>query len=539
MMIHIPRHHGALTALMMLAGLIAGVLPAGSGTLFEGTLPARVETGQQPDHVSWPMADLRQSAAGNHPATLLFAQKSTPDAENVIVQRVTQSFTDDLPEMRKRRVIRALVSYSKSNYFLDKGVARGFEYELLREYEKHLNQGVKNAHDQIKIVFIPLPFDQLLDALAEGHGDIAAAGLTITPEREKKVSFSEPYLTEVSEVIVRNNEVPDLKSLQDLAGQEVYVRAKSSYSAHLKALNDRLKDQNLPLVKIVNAESILATEDILEMVHAGVVKLTVADEHIAEVWAEVLPDIRVETDIPIHSGGRIAWAVRKESPQLLQSLNEHLKINKKGSLLGNILFKRYYQDSRWIKNPLTEKERKKVETLVGLFEKYSDQYSFDWLAIAAQAYQESELDQQKKSPSGAVGIMQLLPSTAAGAPVSIQQIEKIENNIHAGVKYLDFLRKRYFSDPAISPAAQVDFAWAAYNAGPAKIKQLRKSAQERGLDPNRWFGHVERIAAEKIGRETVSYVANINKYYIAYKLYFNKTAARDKILKNVGATSID
>ncbi len=350
--------------------------------------------------------------------------------------------------------------------------------------------------------------------------------------------FTHPYIPEVSEVVVRNKSVSDLKTIEDLAGRVVYVRPKSSYVTHLAKLNHAFKAENRDPIKILEAASILGTEDILEMVNAGVVKVTVADHHIAEAWSEVLPDIRIDKDIKINSGGRIAWAVRKNNPELLRSLNGFIKKRKKGSLLGNILFKRYYQKAKWIKNPLSAKGRKDLEVLIRLFQKYSDQYGYDWLALVAQAYQESELDHRKKSPAGAIGIMQVLPSTASGHPININQIGKIENNIHAGVKYLDYMRRRYFSDPAIPPDAQIHFAWAAYNAGPARINRLRKIAAKRGLDPNQWFANVERIAAEKIGRETVSYVANINKYYIAYKLYADKILARDEVLKSIGLTSI-
>ncbi len=198
--------------------------------------------------------------------------------------------------------------------------------------------------------------------------------------------------------------------------------------------------------------------------------------------------------------------------------------------MGNILFKRYYKNSKFIKNPLTEKEREKLIQVISLFKKYALNYGFDYLAVAAQAYQESGLDNSKRSHAGAVGIMQLLPRTASGKNVNIKNIKKLENNIHAGVKYLNFIRMRYFNDPAIKPTARVDFAWAAYNAGPARINQMRKTAAKRGFDPNRWFFNVEKIAAEKIGRETVDYVANINKYFIAYKLLYDTDAKTRELL---------
>ncbi len=277
------------------------------------------------------------------------------------------------------------------------------------------------------------------------------------------------------------------------------------------------------------------TEDLLEMVHAGALEATVADRHIAEAWAEVLPGIVVRGDLPIHAGGEIAWAVRRDNPELLASLNEFVRAHKRGTLLGNIFFKRYYAHSDWIKNPLVADERAKLERLIALFQKYGSEHGFDWLALAAQAYQESGLDQDKRSAAGAIGIMQLLPSTAADPAVAVSDIHLLENNIHAGAKYLAFLRDRYFDDPAIEPAARVDFAWAAYNAGPARIRKLREAAAERDLDPNRWFFHVEKIAAEEIGRETVDYVANINKYYLAYRLAYRARQDRESAKASTGS----
>ena len=189
-------------------------------------------------------------------------------------------------------------------------------------------------------------------------------------------------------------------------------------------------------------------------------------------------------------------------------------------------FDAYYKSRRWVKNPLDPKELSKLESVVKIMKRYGEQYGWDWIAVAAQAYQESALNHNKVSAAGAVGIMQVLPSTAAQNPINIKDVSKVDKNIHAGVKYLNFIRKRYFSDPAIGLADRVDFSWAAYNAGPARIQRLRKRAAKRGYDPNRWFENVEHMASESIGRETVDYVANINKFYIAYKFAIERQEKR-------------
>ncbi len=462
------------------------------------------------------------------------SSQTNDEASFALLDRYNKPFKGDLKQIRKRRILRVLVSHSKSNFFIDNGRPLGFEYDMLSDYSKFLNKSAKNKYDETKMVFIPVPFDQLLTDLQKGKGDIAAAGLTITPERQQIVQFTNPYIQNVNEVVVLKRSIKDVQTIDDLSDRTVYVRPGSSYVTHLKVLNKNFEKAKKKPIKIVTADNTLATEDILELVNAGIVDITVADQHIAEAWAQMLSNIVIKKDFRIHSGGGIAWAVRKNNPQLLSSLNTFTKKIKIGSLVGNVLFKRYYKDSKWIKNPVTVKEQQKLENFISLFEKYADRYGFDWLAVAAQAYQESGLDQSKKSPAGAVGIMQVLPSTAADKSVNIRKIHVIDNNIHAGVKYLNYVREKYFNDPEISPTDRVYFAWAAYNAGPNKINTLRKKAAKRGFDPNQWFSHVEKIASEVIGRETVEYVANINKYYIAYKLQHGTYEKRREKLEAAG-----
>jgi membrane-bound lytic murein transglycosylase MltF len=460
-------------------------------------------------------------------------QPQSPDEMEIALERIGKPFIGDLDQIKERRVLRVLVSYGKTNFFIHDGAMKGFEYELLKNYEAFLNQGVKKRTDHIHLAFIPVPFDRLLDDLNSGRGDIAAAGLTITPEREERVRFTNPYIPNIDEVAVTHAKAPEIKEIEGLSGRKVYVRSGSSYVEHLRLESDRMRRNGKTPIRVVETESHMATEDILELVNAGIVPLTVADHHIAEAWASVMPGINVLRGIKIHTGGRIAWAVRKNNPILLESLNQFINKNRKGSLLGNILYKRYFRNSKWIKNPVSAEELNKLVKLKSLFITYADRFQFDWLAIAAQAYQESGLDHDKKSRAGAVGIMQILPSTAADKNIHINDIHIMENNIHAGVKYLSFMRDRYFNDPGIDPAARVDFAWAAYNAGPNKINRLRRTAEKRGFNPDKWFNNVEYIAGDFIGRETVDYVANINKYYLAYKLAYENHQDREAQLEKL------
>jgi membrane-bound lytic murein transglycosylase MltF len=451
------------------------------------------------------------------------------EANNFIEQwQIDKPWKGDLDGMVERRIIRVLVVHNKMMFFFDKARMRGLTYEAFHEFEKTINKQLKTGTRKIKLVFLPVPRDQLLPWLNEGRGDIVAANLTITDGRQALVDFTNPLLKNVKEVLVSGPSAPVVHSVEDLSGKEVHVRASSSYYQHLMQLNGRFKNEGRPPIKLVEVSEYLEDSDLLEMVNAGLIPMVAVDDHKASFWVQVFDKITVHPGITLNSGGKIAWAIRKDSPKLQKALNDFVKKNKKGTMLGNILFKRYLVNNKWARNALSPKEIKRFQELADLFKKYSDQYDFDYLMVAAQAYQESQLDHNRRSEAGAVGIMQLLPSTAADKNVGIPDIDDLENNIHAGVKYLRFLRDRYFSDPAIDPLNQNLFAFASYNAGPAKIRRIRNEAKKMGLDPNVWFGNVEIAAAKKIGRETVQYVSNIYKYYIAYSLTRMRLDAMNK-----------
>ncbi len=429
---------------------------------------------------------------------------------------IQEPFVGDLPAMKTRHVIRVLVSYSKTNFFIVKGQPYGFEYDLLQEFAKGLNRGIKKRHIPTRLVFIPVPFDELLVGLKNGKGDIAASGLTITPERLKHVSFTTPYVRDVEEIIVTRKNLKGIHSLQDLQGKALYLVKGTSYEPHMRTLNRELQRQHMKLIQLQTVGAHLTTEDLLELTNSGIIDLMVADKHLAELWSSALPHIQLRPDLRIHKGGEMAWATRPNNPQLRKSLNAFLKRNRKGTLLGNILFKRYYKNEEWIINPLSGKEKQKLALYTSLFKKYGRIYQFDWKLLAAQAYQESRLDQSKKSSRGALGLMQILPSTARNPPITIRNIHQAENNVHAGVKYLAHLRDHYFSHTRYSLQEQTNFSLAAYNMGPGKLQSLQQHAKKMKINPYVWFSHMEQVALRKVGREPVRYVANIHKYYLAY-----------------------
>lgn len=447
-------------------------------------------------------------------------------------------FKGDLSAMVRRGAIRVLVAYNRTQFFLDKGQAGGLTYEYMHDFELWLNKRLDKRRPRVTVYFIPVPRDQLLPALRDGRGDIAAANLTVTPERQALVDFSSPYITEVREIVVTGPAAPPLSSLDDLAGLEVLVRPSSSYHASLTALNARLKAAKLEPVQLTAVDEHLEDDDLLEMVNAGVIPFAVVDDFKARLWAQVLPDIKPREDLLLREGGGIAFAMRKNSPQLKRTLDEFVARTGRGTEFGNVVFRRYFEDVEFLKNAAAERDRERFRKLVDLFRRYGERYGLDPLMLAAQGYQESRLDQTARSPAGAVGVMQLRPQTARDPSIGIPNIHLVENNIHAGAKYLRFLTDTYFADPAINATNRVLFAFAAYNAGPTRIATLRTRAVRTPYDDAQWFNHVEVLAGRHIGRETVDYVRNILKYYVVYRRIAHTATIRREALEEIAGDAI-
>jgi membrane-bound lytic murein transglycosylase MltF len=447
-------------------------------------------------------------------------------------QVLNKPFTGDFDAMVERRAIRVAVTFNRTHYFIDQGQERGLTYEALKAFEKDLNEDLQTGHLKVHVVLVPVSRDQLYPALAGGQVDMVAAMVTVRPELEALVAFSEPTRTDVSQVVVTGPGAPPLATLDDLAGQRVFVRKASAYHDTLTRLSQRLQARGKPAVTIDEAPDVLEDDDVLEMVNAGLAPITVVDDYLAEFWSQVLTDIAVRRDLTLRSGGRLAVAFRQENPRLREVVNEWLRKHGKGDAFRNVLERRYLQNVKYVKNAAADTERRKLLQVIELFKKYGAQYELDYLLMAAQGYQESTLDHSVRSPVGAIGVMQVMPAT--GKELDVGDIKELEPNIHAGVKYMRFMMDHYFKDEPMDDLNKGLMTFAAYNAGPGRLRQLRRETAERRLDPNVWFGNVERVASERIGRETVTYVSNIYKYYIAYRLLSAQQARREAAKAAVG-----
>ena len=426
---------------------------------------------------------------------------------------IIEQHTYDLPGMLESKKIRVLTTYNFANYFVHEGKAYGYEYSLMEEYRKFLNKDRKRDR-HVQFYYFPIPYDLLIESLNKGYGDIVAANLTIIPERNQEADFTDPYQWNLKEVLVSQKNIQGIKSIEDLSGHGIHVRENSSYFYSLKKLNEHLREKNLSPVKIFTLPGLVNTGEIIELVSSEVIEKTVADSHIASIAAELLPNIAVHDQIVFNDNVRFGWLVRKNNPQIKASLNQFIQKVKKGTLLGNIYFKRYFKENPWVRDALKREDIQKFSKYAPLFRKYGEMYGVDWMLAEAQAFQESGLNPDVRSRMGAVGLMQLLPSTAGD--MGIDNIHLPENNVHAGVKYLRHLMDQYFPEDKFSPTERLRFALAAYNAGPGNIQKSRKKTDEMGYDSTKWFENSELGTMRQVGLEPVHYVRNINKYYLSF-----------------------
>ena len=465
-----------------------------------------------------------------------FAADALPSFEEqlpeVVRAGLTEPYTGDLDGMVKRRLIRVGVTYNRTNYFIDHGVQRGATYEFMKLLEERINKVLRTGNLKINVVCIPMSRAEMLPALAQGKIDLAEGQLTITPERLKEVDFAPPFRRNVAEIVVTPHDQPPVTSAEDLSGREVFVRKSSSYYQSLLALNTRLEASGRPPVIIEESPENLDDDDLLEMVNAGLIKAIVVDDYLATFWSQIFTRMRLNPHARLRIGGDLALAIRKNSPQVRKALDGFQKKYGVGTAFGNTIRQRYLQNITFANSATAREDRQRFETMIALFRKYGTQYSVDYLLMAAQGYQESRLDNGVKSRVGAVGVMQIMPAT--GKDLGVGDIAQLEPNIHGGVKYMRHLMDEYFADEPMDDTNKLLFAFASYNAGPARIRQLRRQAGKRGLNPNIWFGNVERIVSERIGRETVTYVANIFKYYIAYKLAVDETQRTAAVRNAIG-----
>lgn len=488
------------------------------------------------------------AACGSPPSNQDRAQQSglvaraepTLDTKATVAATRNDRWKGDFDALRERRMLRMLVAYSPTLFYHDRGQARGVIAAAGAELERFLNRKFPDRRP-FTVVMIPTTRDRLLQGLVDGEGDVAGGSLTITPARLQRFDFTTPTFDDVNQIIVTGPGAPQLRSLDDLAGQTVHVRRSKSFYEHLLALNERFAHPDpprrpLPPMRIELLPDELESEDVLDMVNVGLVRIAVCEEWLTDIWAGHLPNVRVRGDLVLRESTQLGWAMRPQSPKLKALLDEFI-VSARAKGVFNSFVVAADASVRRMQNAAGRHELKKFEATIALFRKYAGLYQFDYLMLAAQGYQESRLDQNARSRVGAIGIMQVMPAT--GAEMKVGNIRRVEPNIHAGTKYLARLMDTYFEDATFDDQNRSLFAFAAYNAGPGNIAKVRARASAEGVDPNVWFNQVEHVAARMLGQETVKYVRNVFKYSVAYKLAQETEADRASAIERLRDESDD
>ncbi|MGR3960827.1 transporter substrate-binding domain-containing protein [Vibrio lentus] len=435
----------------------------------------------------------------------------------------------DFDVLQTKGVVRVLVSGDVGFYHIENGKPKG----ILAEQIHYFQQALKVRDPLLRVQVIPVERSELLSALNQGRGDIAVANLTVTKEREQLVDFSIPIRSDIDELLVTNHSTPLITDITQLQGKEVWLKQNSSYISSVHTVNKQLEQNGMVPIYIHLLNNNIQDLELLDLIKRGKITATIVDSHKLELWGNLEQDIRIHRELAFRHNADIAWAIRKNNPQLKAQIDQYLQDSKQGTLLGNVIDNRYLESISWMNrasNALQNEEREKLEEL---FVAYGEKYEINWLILLAMAFQESGLDNTKISHRGAVGIMQVMPKTARDWYVDIDDVYDLESNIHAGSKYLRFIYDRYFDLPELSDIDKIHFSLAAYNAGPAKIRRMRVLAAKQGFNPNKWFNHVEVIARKNISQEPVKYVANINRYFTIYQRLDEFQDIREEQLSNM------
>jgi membrane-bound lytic murein transglycosylase MltF len=439
-------------------------------------------------------------------------------------QLVHERWHGDLDGIVKRRILRVLVAPNKLGFYFDGSEMHGAMYEFCREFERFLNHKLHTGNLAIHFAFIPIGRDNLLPKLADGYGDLVGTLKVTSSQPQHAVDFTDPVYDDAKAVIV-SGPGEQLSRLEDLSGREVYYFSNTTSYENLQRLSEDLQRDGKPAIRLTPAAPDLQMEDLLEMVNAGLAPMSVAEDKVAQYWARVLPNLKIHSEIVV-AASPLALAVQQNTPQFKSVVNEFIRDHKVGTLYGNAVKAKYLSRIQWVKDAIAGEDLAHFKEMVRLFRTYGDKYDFPYLLLAAQAYQESGLNPRLRSKAGAVGVMQIKPTTAAADPIDITGIEKTDRNIEAGAKYLRYMVSHYYANEPMDEVTKGLFALASYNAGPDRIEKLRAQAAKEGYDPNRWFNNVEFVAAREIGAETPNYVGNVYKYYLAYKMTTEQEARR-------------
>lgn len=439
----------------------------------------------------------------------------------------------DLPEIKEKGALTAITSYSSTSFFIYRGQLMGFEYELLRWLADYLELELE--------IQIAENLDRLVTMLNTGAGDIIAHNLTITKERKEYLLFTD-YHTLTKQVLVqrkpenwrrmKRHNIDDqlIRNPIELIGKPVHVRLNTAYYERMQNLSEEIGGD----IIIVLAPSNFVTEEIMKMVADNDIKYTIADQNIALLNQTYYPILDVETDVSFPQ--QIAWAVRKNSPELHAAVNNWIN-EIRGSTKYNVIYNKYFKNKKAfkkrIKSEFFSRTGNRISKYDDIIKKYASEIGWDWRLLASLIYQESNFNPKTRSWAGAVGLMQLLPGTAKS--FGVNDLQNPEENLKAGTAYLRYLSDYWKQIP--DSLMRQKFILASYNAGPGHVTDARNLSQKFKRDPDQWDDHVEYYLLMKShpefyndeivkygycrGEEPTRYVREITERYQYYATMLN------------------
>lgn len=444
-------------------------------------------------------------------------------------EKTKKTITRDLSQIKKDGVLKVLTVYSGTSYFLYRGQAMGFEYELLQRLADHL---------QLKLqIVVANDIDELIPMLRRGEADIIAHGLAITQDRKEQVAFTN-FLYNTNQVLIQRKPENwrDLKLHEiekqlitdpiALIGDTVSVRKNSSYFERLQNLQKEIGGQ----IYIDTLDGSLPTDKIINQVVEGTIKYTIADKNIASINASYHPILDIS--MPISFSQRIAWAVRKNATDLKDTINIWLTQFKK-EVDFPVIYNKYFKNKRSFKkrnkSEFYSHNSDKISPYDDIIREHAQVINWDWRLVSAVIYQESQFDPNSESWVSAGGLMQLMPATAAD--LGVTDTNDPQQNIRAGTLYLNQLWDQWKSIP--DSLQRIKFTLASYNCGLGHVQDAQRLTEAQGGNQLSWDEEVEEQLLNLTypeyynlgivqfgyvrGEEPVGYVDQIFDHYTHYK----------------------
>ncbi len=438
----------------------------------------------------------------------------------------------DLDEIIKRGHINVLIDNNSISYFIYKGQPMGYEYELLNLLARELKIGLK--------IKVTSGVERAIDLLNRGEGDIIAFPLTVTKDRRKYVSFTNAHFNTYQVLVQRKpenwrqmtaDEIEEelIRNPVYLVGKEVWVLPGTSFELRLENLSEEIGGD----INIVRDTTSAETESLMRRVALGEIPYTVADHMFAEVNSHYYPNLDVKTAVSVTQ--QVAWALRKNSPKLRDTINTWLSEVKKDATFA-VIYNRYFRSPRTslirMRSDYSSLGGNKLSPYDSLIKLGAESLGWDWRLLASVVYQESRFMPSVESWAGARGLMQLMPATARHFGVS--NLDDPRQSLKAGVAFLKYLDK-YWTRHIDDRDERLKFILASYNAGLTHVTDARKLARKHGKDPSLWEDNVEFFLTKKSDpfyyrdpivvagyckcEEPVNYVRDVLERYDEYRIH--------------------